>query len=193
VYVLPLRANESKDPATRNSARGKVGAALAKAIGGDNLPDPFTVTINMKEEFAEEANDQAHGVHISPLSDDARRDFHYGLDAFFPANKDLKFDKEWKQILGLIARRMKPVYGFKAAEKITATRTNFKVLAGPCGLKSSLVKDKQMRVCGPSNTSQCARALGFHEHFMNITKGERNYSVFDKATVDHINDLAKVF
>src|SRR5262249_29472760 len=188
-YILPLRDSEHK--ATKNTPRGKIGTVIASKT----IPDPFMVTIDMGAEFAEEERDRQSGAHYDQLSDDDRRKFHYGLDQhFFPGVTDstTNFDREWKRILGMIARRMQPVYGFKAAEKITQTRQNFKVLAGPCGVKSALVKDKQMRECGEGNRSQCARALGFHETFMQIARGERNYSVFDKAAVDHINDLAKV-
>jgi hypothetical protein len=187
-YILPIR--DSEDKAAKKTPRGKKGMIIASG----KIPDPFTITIDMGAEFKEEERDRLAGAHYSPLTDTKRRDLHYGLDTkFFPAAGDptTKFDRDWKAVLGLIARRMQPVYGFKAAAKITLTRPNFRVLAGPCGLKSSLVKDKQMRVCGESNKSQCARALGFHEHFMQITRGERNYSVFDSTAVARITELAK--
>ena len=197
-YTIPVQANEAEKSKKTKSAAAKLGAILAK---GTIPPDPFE--IDMGAEFASELRDIRHGGHYSefdPLDtqkDKNRRlELHYELDQkFFPAvrrtngvvdnQQETKFSRNFTQVQGVVARRMQLMYGFKAASKL-----GIGVLAGPVGVKSSLIPDKQMQVCGTTKLSKCTRALGFHQTFMGILMGERKYFLFDQQAVDHINNLA---
>ena len=132
------------------------------------------------------------------IDEKLRLAFHYEIDTkFFPAVRrtagvvdDLdqqvtKFHRILPEVQGVVARRMQLMYGFKAARAL-----GIKVLAGPVGVKSSLIPDKQMQVCGVAKASECTRALSFHEKFMGIKIGQRKYFIFDQAAVNDIDALA---
>jgi hypothetical protein len=200
-YTLPTRANENEKTKKTKSAAATLGAVLAK-----NTIPTNPIDIDMGAEFADELRDIQAGGHYTQFdtvdlqADKNRRlELHYELDTkFFPAvnrtngavdNQQVtKFQRDFTQVQGAVARRMQQMYGFKAASKL-----GIKILAGPVGVKSSVIPDKQMQVCGVKNAkpSECERALGFHEKFMGLTKDKRNYFVFDQQAVGHINDLAK--
>lgn len=220
-YTVPTRANEKEKMKKTKSAAALLGAKLASGAVDPNLQVP----LDMEEEFKDERRDidkaieewkkknqgkdvetalNAHQIntHYSLFNfkdKDAdlakRREHHYGLDASFfppPTSTDMQLTRSWEKILGFVARRMQLMYGFKAASVL-----KIKVVAGPVGVKSSLIKSKQMQVCGEKKNkdkkklSDCERALGFHEKFMGMKRDERNYSIFDQQAVAKINELAK--
>lgn len=200
-FTIPTRANENEKSKKTKSAAAQLGAILAK---GTIPTDP--IDIDAGAEFADELRDIQAGGHYTQFdatdlkADKKRRlELHYELDQkFFPAVKrtggvvddqqETKFQRNFTQVQGVVARRMQEMYGFKAASKL-----GIKILAGPVGVKSSVIPDQQMQVCGVKNKkpSECERALGFHEKFMGLTRDERNYFVFDQQAINHINDLAK--
>jgi hypothetical protein len=203
-YTLPTQANEQEKKKKTKSAAAKFGAILARG----EIPTG-TIEIDMGAEFASEKGDILRAIQSGDLpsyttfdkndlqADKNRRlELHYELDpTFFPPVsrtngvvdnlQTTKFSRSFAQVQGVVARRMQLMYGFKAASKL-----GIMVLAGPVGVKSSVIPDKQMQVCGETPVSECTRALGFHEQFMGIAMGQRKYFVFDQAAVDHINDLA---
>jgi len=199
-YTIPMQANEREKSKKTKSDAAKFGAILATG----KIPID-TIEMDMGAEFASELGDinPAHPSY-SRFSTDPQTDknlrlaHHYEIDTkFFPVvrktngvvdNQQVtKFFRILAEVQGVVARRMQEMYGFKAASTL-----GIKVLAGPVGVKSSLIPDKQMQVCGVTKVSECTRALSFHEQFMGITMGQRKYFIFDQAAVDHINDLAKL-
>jgi hypothetical protein len=187
-YLLPTAANE----AGKNNQLAQTGAAIAKG----NLPAEFTVTIDMGAELKDERRDIDSGGHYTIFNpadkaDDMnqRQAAHYGLDDKFfptPTSANTVLTPKWTSILGFIARRMQTVYPFKAASAL-----GIAVFAGPVGVKSSLISDKQMRVCGEATKSECGRILGFHEDIMKLSRGDRNYFLLDAQSVASINTLAQ--
>jgi hypothetical protein len=197
-YTLPMQANEKEKKKKVKSAAAKFGAILARG----EIPTD-TIEIDMGAEYASELRDidPAHPSY-STFSSDPQTDknqrlaFHYEIDTkFFPAVRRTagviddvqvtKFHRLFTQVQGVVARRMQEMYAFKAASAL-----GIGVLAGPVGVKSSVIRDKQMQVCGETKLSECTRALGFHQTFMGIMMGERKYFYFDQQAVDQINDLA---
>jgi hypothetical protein len=190
-YLLPTAANE----ANKKNDAAKLGAILVS----DNVPADLEVPIDMGAEFDDEREDiDKRNGHYTKFNPDKtvdkveRRKAHYGLDTtFFPAasSTELAFKRKWKSVLGLVARRAQQTYPFKAASKL-----GIDVLSGPVGTKSSVVANDQMRVCADKIKSECTRIVFFHEMFMRTNshvKSERNYFVYDAATVANINTLAQ--
>jgi hypothetical protein len=199
-FTLPTRANEMEKKKRIKSDLAKFGAILAR---GEIPVD--TIEIDMGAEFQDELRDIRGGGHYDVFDpSDEQKDknlrlaFHYEIDTkFFPVVRRTggvvddvqvtKFHRLFTEVQGVIARRMQQMYGFKAASAL-----GIKVLAGPVGVKSSLIPDKQMQVCGVTKVSECTRALSFHETFMGIKMGQRKYFIFDQDAVDHINALALI-
>jgi hypothetical protein len=193
-YVLPIAANEARK---KNDA-----AKIGKVLATGNVPADLEVPIDMGAEFDEERHDIDLGsrsyekFHDDRAADKAARtQAHYGLDppptGFFPAATELKFNRKWSRVLGFVARRTQQTYAFKAASKL-----GIDVIGGPAGTLSMVgEKDRQQLVCGEFRGSRCTRIVRFHELFMRTTpsrKSERNYFVYDAATVAHINTLAQI-
>jgi hypothetical protein len=204
-YVVPTQAKDKKE---KNDA-----AKLGKVLATGKVPDPdaLEVPIDMGFEFDDERRDidlaqPRPKYHIFDANDRAedkekRKEAHYRLDheptGFFPAptSPQLKFTRKWSRVLGFVARRTQKTYAFQAASALAPL--GITVLGGPVGTKSRVFDGDQMKVCThglDDPEDPCPRIVHFHEVFMRTSpsaKSERRYFVFDKATVEKINDLAK--
>lgn len=211
-YVRPLKASVNERLKTTKSTRAQLGDQLR----GGRIPTA-KIDIDMLEEFRDERRDatdqdpdrRAH-YHVYDENDaakdnDLRRVDHYGIEpGFFPTDNSTSFQKTVSEVQGFIARRMKEMYAFKAADSLGIRQ----VQAGPLGVKSNVIeRDKlpgddrlQMRVCGAltfnregfyqESDPECMLVLEFYQQIMGMKRGDRNFFIFDAAAVTKIKSLA---
>jgi hypothetical protein len=213
VYRKTLRSKTSADKAVADLIRGKKTAVLATTV----------LAIDMGAEFTEEAGDvnasqndhtKGHDHHVSYEVTDKGdlKTLHYGMDSSFfptpstpppsPPDPQLKLNKSWAQVLGVIARLIKETYAFKAAEVLAPEGVT--VLGGPPGTHTKDDSSGQMAVCQDkaSKSDECMQFVTFYRDFLrssSSTNGNasqddinRRYFIFDKNTLTFINTLAAV-
>jgi hypothetical protein len=195
-YDKPFRELAKKQKKQPHDARK---AALGKILAEGKIAPSTDILIDMDTELVAERTDIDNGTRHLKIFDpdktkdkEQRRRAHYALDPKFFTTNDLKFEKDWSSVLGLVARRTQQTYAFVAATALAP----IEVIAGPVGTRSTVDEGKQQVVCKGESESDCKRKIDFHEKFMRTNsphpkwEQERRHFVYDADTLTHINKLA---
>ena len=184
------------------AVRKKTDAAAVfgkKLLKGPKPDGSTTITLDMSEEFSNE-KDRTDNEHDHFPTIEKYRSLHYSIDTlFFQNESNLVLTRTWSELIQFVARRTMELYVFKAADATGVTC--FGAVPGTGGELEAAMANPQMRVCrqpgfGCAKDELYSSYLWFFEKLMDVSCTEkdadiqRNYGIFDSATIAKIKDHA---
>lgn len=193
-YIVPLQLLAFTGDALQRLEKKYPGLLVnLRAAGTDfrNGRKPTNdVTIPLKPEFIAET-DQADNLHLDKFpSLESLRDAHYSTDTtFFNSESTFELSRSFKKLVQYFARQTTGSYVFLAAESLPSL-TCFGTVPGTSADFERNGDDVRLWV----NPDTYASRIRFYEKYLDVgtveknAERQRNYGIFDAATVTKIRD-----